>query len=395
MKVPDLRESWDPLHEKPLKAAGALLTVRSRTFALTVSPRWIRVAPRRRGKGSRGRSCPGGAFGPEGKVWGMLTSGAKCCSECSTPMLDVGDELVCPRCGVVEEKIVVEVPPGDGPSKVPATGRQPLGSFMGTYSITNRERFSRGLSASSSRYEYMKAVSDGAGKEDGSLSDCVKLMERVAEKLYLPRIIIVQAASVAKKVFEAPRPRRRVTVAAVSAYSLIVSCKIEEATSVSLRELVAAHSALGMHVTHSSIIQISLDSPIRTFARRPEDYLQRVLAKLSLSGALRARLDHERVALEPYLASLRETAGELLVLVGEGPTAGRRPCALAASAIYSAELVLCACEGRKKRTTQRAVAGCGDTAEYTLREQCAEIFASAVKELAARRKQPLLLEAAA
>jgi transcription initiation factor TFIIIB Brf1 subunit/transcription initiation factor TFIIB len=91
--------------------------------------------------------------------------------------------------------------------------------------------------------------------------------------------------------------------------------------------------------------------------------------------------------LAEYLQRLRGTALEVLGMLGEEARAGRRPAALAAAAVYSAETVLSMCQGRRRWITQRELAECGETAEYTIREQCAGLFLQIVKVVVDRRKR--------
>ena len=216
----------------------------------------------------------------------------------------------------------------------------------------------------------------------------------MGEKLLLPHVVRLEAVSIARKVFNIPHPHRRLTVPTVSAYALISACKLEGVTSVSVREVIDAHAVLGRQVTSSSIIQLMLDSPVKTFARSAEEYLTRVVARLSANDRLQEQLARDGAKATAFANSLRETAFELLRAVSPESRAGRRPSALAGSAVYCAELVLSRCELRRRRLTQRDVAECGDTAEYTVREQCARIFAQAVEELVKRRSQTLLLPGA-
>jgi transcription initiation factor TFIIIB Brf1 subunit/transcription initiation factor TFIIB len=304
------------------------------------------------------------------------------CQDCSRALLDLEDELVCPGCGVVKEKAVVE--DGRGGGKLPLFGRHPLGSFMGTKGVTPEERRSN-VSGGRTSYMRMKTLSDFAARE-GTYAECGRLIERVGEKLSLPRVAVLQAASISKKVLEGPRSRR-LTVAQVSAYSLVAACKIEGVTAVSIREVLAAFGDLGRGVTSSSIFHIALDSPLRTYARRAEDYLPMVIARLSMNARLSARLRRERAQAQGYLESLRRLAGEILAECDRTSIAGKRPCALAASAVYSAEATLAAREGRPPRVTQRECAKCGDTAEYTVRDHCATTLRAAAAKVAARNGQ--------
>ena len=306
------------------------------------------------------------------------------CPGCAVRLVDAGDELVCPACGAVDEKLVFEAGPG---AVCPSPRRrQPLGSFMGALETTEKERSSRGISGSGSKYDYLKTVSDAAAKETGSAYECDRLVERVGEKLHLPGGVVFEASDIARRVLAAAPPHRRVTVAAVSAYSLIVACRIEGVVSVSAREVLCAHSDQGRPVTSSAIMRLSIDSPVRARSRGATEYIPMVLARLSMVERLARRLRDDGVPTAAYINSLRKTAIELMLLVNETETAGKRPCALAAAAVYSAELVLSSVERRRRRMTQRDTAQCGDASEYTVREQCADIFTPAVEELAARMR---------
>jgi transcription initiation factor TFIIIB Brf1 subunit/transcription initiation factor TFIIB len=255
--------------------------------------------------------------------------------------------------------------------------------------MTPKERASRGLSGSNSKYQYLKVLSDFVCRGEGAAEACDRMIERVGEKLLLPGIVIDQASAMARRVLSSRPHGRRITIAAVSSYALIGACKVQGITSVSVREIVEAHVALGRRVSASSIIQLALESSVRTFARRPEDYLSRVLARLSRISVLQDRLASESVSQTSYFHSLRETAMEVLHSGDEDEMRGKRPCALAAAAVYSAEVVLSVCESRRKRLTQRELAQCGDTAEYTIREQCAHLFSPAVERVIVRRKLTL------
>lgn len=308
-------------------------------------------------------------------------------------LVDAGDELACPSCGRTEEKEFAQ-PETTGEAMPGLTSKQALGSYMGSRFVTKKERHSVGISGTGSSYKYLKIVSDFSGRNEGAPAACARLIERMGEKLCLPRFVRLEAASIARKVLTTEHPGRRVTVAAVSAYSLITACRLEGVTSVSVKEIMGAHAALGRQVTSSSVIQLALESPVRAFARPAEDYLPRVVARLSMNQKIRQQLATEGVYQTAFFNSLREAAAELLRMVGQEGKVGRRPSALAGSAVYSAELALSRCESRRRRLTQRDIAECGDTAEYTIREQCARIFAPAVEELVRRRTQTLSLPAA-
>lgn len=316
------------------------------------------------------------------------------CPECSKRLLDLEDELVCPGCGAAREKQVIE-PPLAGRTRPRDAVRAPLGSYMGPRYGTAGERTARGITGEARGYRYLKLVSDSAGRDEGAADDCAKLIERVGENLALPGQALLDSVSTASRILAAVRRKaRRTAIGPVSAYSLISACRAAGVRGVSPREILATHAALGRKVRYSSVVRLALDFPIRTYACGPDEYLSRVIGRLSANKRLSDRLARDGVRIPSYLAGLRECARELIGLAESTEMSGKRPYALAASAVYSAETVLSVSEGRNRRLTQRELAECGGTSEYTVRDQCAMIFLPAVRKLLARRKQPLPLLAA-
>lgn len=312
------------------------------------------------------------------------------CPECSKGLLDLGDEMVCPRCGITEVKQVLEQGFQENPR---GHGWQALGSYMGPRSAPREERTARGIRGTDGGYDHLKLVSDHAGRDEGAAEECVKLIERVGEKLSLSSATLAEAAAMARKVLDTVHPSRRVTVAAVSAYSLISACRMTGTATANPREILATHTALGRRVTSSSVIQLALESPIRTYAPGPEQCVSRVLARLSTDQGLLHRLAKEGAPMARYLNALRDCGRELLSLADRTEMCGKRPCALAAAAVYSAETALSRWEGRGRRVTQRQLAECAGTSEYTVREQYAMIFTPAVEKALARRTLSLRLRA--
>ena len=303
-------------------------------------------------------------------------------------LLDTGDELVCPGCGIAKEKQVMEPSRGRTPRPRDAI-RQFLGSYMGPPSAQARDRSARSITGTDAGYRYLKTVSDFAGRDEDSAVDCARLIERVGEKLSLPKAVQVEAASMAKRVLSDLKHSRRLTLTALSVYALVSACRVAGAVAVSPREIVDAHQSIGRRVNPSLVNYLSLESPIRTYASGAEGYLPRVLARLSASGVLSHRLEKEGVPMAAYLSALRDLGFEFLREADRTEMSGKRPCALAAAALYSAETVMALHERRGRRVTQRELAECGDTSEYTVREHVSTIFGPVARREAARRTQTL------
>lgn len=303
----------------------------------------------------------------------VLEPGATC-PECNVSLIDALDEMVCPGCGITKDKEVLE----NGVEvqmKVPRFGSYVLGSFMGAKRKVGEasSRKFRGLDGSGFRYGYFKAVSDRAGKEEGAQVDCAKIIERVGELLLLPRLTIVEATAMARKVLAHTRSSRRITAASVSAHCLISACKIGGVCSVDSKEIIKAHAPFG-RVTTSSVMRVAFDSPIRTFTRSPVDYVAQVIGRLSMNPRLAKLLAADGAPIAPFLRALTETSMEVLANLEEGSKWGRRPTILAASAVYAAERTLALREKRKPRISQRDLAECVGSSEYTIREQFSSCF---------------------
>jgi len=286
--------------------------------------------------------------------------------------------LACPGCGIVAEKEVMETRSGRAIVAADLTP-QALGSYLGPMETSARERYSGRISGSNSTYEYLKTISDFVGRNDGTLFECTRMVERVCERLSVPNVVMAQAVTIARRVLESRRRRRRTTIAAVSAFAIMASCRISKVGSVSTKEVIEAHRALGRSLRVSSIIQLSLDSEIQIEPRRPEDYIPRVLAKLT--PRLQTGTSGPSPRVVSHLRLLQTLAEEIIDAVPEESKAGHRPFALAATAVYAAEIILARKECRTRQVTQRDVAECGDTAEYTVREQYREIIAPAIPRL--------------
>ena len=311
----------------------------------------------------------------------MLTSmDFERCHECSGKVIDGGDELVCTSCGSVARKETIET----GEKKVPQAidyTEHALGSYLGPMDYSYSEMFSKGFSKSSSTFRYLKTVSDYACKESSMVYSCARLVERICEKLLIPKAVIGQAMNIARRVIEARNGRGEYNSASISAFSIITACKIQGITNSGVREIVEAHRALGHRVKTSTLIQMSIESPIKSRPRKPEQYLGRVVARLPSNTSLRASLREFGYNEVLYYHSLLETAKKVLSMIDEGVRGGHNPCALAASSIYAAEVLLCKIDSRRKFMSQKDVAACIDVAEYTVREQYGELFRPRADEI--------------
>ena len=294
-------------------------------------------------------------------------------AECAGERLDVGDEFVCRKCGIAREKQVLGQSASRAPAAIDFTG-QALGGYLGPPDTGFEERFSRGLAGSTSTYRYLKLVSDYAGREDSTVYGCAKLIERVTEKLALPKVVMAQAVVMAKTLLGPKQCRGDVSTSAVSAYSIVTACRMMGVASANMKEVIEAHRLLGRRVKASSLNRLSLDSPFKAPSMRAEDYLGRVIGRLqSMAGPTRS-LALAGIERAGYFGKLRSQADEVLRATDEVERGGHSPCSLAATAIYAAESELARMESRRKILTQGEVAESGGVAEYTVRDLYGRLF---------------------
>src|ERR1700730_1297807 len=171
------------------------------------------------------------------------------CPHCSGRMVDVDEEVVCSSCGSVRTKEVVASPIRGTARRVQAVDytNHSLGSFLGPMA-RDRDDGTKGFSKSSSTFKYLKTVSDYSQMDQAGVYPCARLMERICEKLALPRGIIGQSITIAKGLLAIRKERTGYTIAAVSAFSIISACRIYGVSTVGMKEIIEAHRALGHKV---------------------------------------------------------------------------------------------------------------------------------------------------
>lgn len=303
----------------------------------------------------------------------MLVSDTETCPECSGRIIDAGDELVCDSCGVVLEKLVLQEKKSKGTKAIDLI-QNSLGGYLGPIEYGYEEIFSKGFSTFSSSFKYLKTISDFSGRESGSLYSCVKLIERVCEKLSLPKYVMTQAVFIAKRIMNSLIDA---STGVVSAYSIIAACKIERITNIGLRDVIEVHKKLGKKVSVSSLIHLYLESPVKQEARNAFDYIARVINVISNDEKIKQKVP--RYLINEYISELYHTAAELLKEVKESRLGGHNPCAVAATSVYAAEYLLSKKQKRKKIITQGTVAKAAKVAEYTVREQFGKLFKEIIK----------------
>jgi len=284
--------------------------------------------------------------------------------------VDIDEEVVCSSCGSVRQKEVAADSVGGAAVRrahaVDYTNHS-LGSVLGPMDYDREEAVVRGFAGASSAFRYLKTISDYSQMDEAGVYPCAKLIERICEKLSLPPGVVGQAVAVAKGLLAIRKQRTGYTIAAISAFSIISACRICGVPSAGVREVVAAHRALGHKLRPSTLIRMGFDSPVRASAMKAEEHLGRVAARLA---EVLPRLG----APPGYHYKLLHLARRALAMLDSSVRGGHSPCGLAATSFYAAEVAASESESRKRLFTQRDVANCVNVAEYTVREQFCELF---------------------
>jgi len=197
---------------------------------------------------------------------------------------------------------------------------------------------------------------------DLSLLQCSSLIVRVSGRFFLPKAIVQNAIQIAEKLLP-DKKVFRVTMPAISAYSLLHACRSAGITHVGFDDLLRAFLDAGHRITKSQMLRVGRESAIPLPAIRPEALVVRAVAKIQSEATITNRLKKAGLNEGRFFAKLlevaRTTATDLSSLGGFNPRT------VAACSVYVAAFRL-----GPRVMTQREAAEALGIAEYTVRELC-------------------------
>jgi transcription initiation factor TFIIIB Brf1 subunit/transcription initiation factor TFIIB len=197
---------------------------------------------------------------------------------------------------------------------------------------------------------------------DLALLQCSGLIERVSGRFFLPKAIVQNAIQIAEKLLPEKKVFR-VTMPAISAYSLLHACRSAGIVHVGFGDLLKAYLDAGHRITKSQMLRVGRESSIPLPAVRPEALIVRAVAKLQSEAAITNRLKKACLNEGRFFANLLEVArSKATDLSGLG---GFSPRTVAACSVYIAGFRL-----GPRVMTQREAAEALGIAEYTVRELC-------------------------
>ena len=275
------------------------------------------------------------------------------CPECRGNVSGAGEEvgeLVCSACGIVVGRATGT--PDGGSSARSVSKRTPLGSYIvadgfGTPTL-NGPGFGLGR------------INPNIIGRGGPMLTCVGLTNRVGERLALPKSVVENANLTAGRLLPG-RNAYGVSIAAISAYSLLHACRSAGISHISHREILRAYADTGHRVGRSQLMRIGLDSPVRLPHTSIEELVKAVVARLQSSESVAAHVRRANLDPREYFTRLLELAKELAAEVSD--LKGFSPRTVAAGSVYLASQAISG-----KTFTQREAGEALGMAEYTVRE---------------------------
>ena len=272
---------------------------------------------------------------------------------------------MCTSCGKVvrqveeEEKFHLEVHI-QAPSQLSDTR---LGSYVGDRSDKHSQADFNGVST----LGFAKPLSDTMGM-DGSELKCKAMIRRVADRLFLPAFVQQNATALAWKVLaEGDGGKRRIRLAAVSAYSILSAARAAGRDHVSPKAIMQAFNDIGQKVTTSALLHLGMDSSVDVRPSDPAALLRTVLNGLQADEKVLKRLRKNGVEPAPYFRRLLQASQTVLAAM-DGMKDGRNPRTVAAGSVYLASK-----DASPGVVTQGTVAKIAGITEYTVRDFVATI----------------------
>jgi len=276
------------------------------------------------------------------------------CPECRADLVSAGEEgseLACSSCGVVVGKAGCV---GDGSSSPSVSKNEPLGSYI--VAVEGDDPSLRGPAFGAAK---LNPNIIGRG---GPLLACSQITERIAERLGLPRSVVLQAELVARKLLPGRRACRG-TIPGISAYSLLYACRSAGIAHISHKDIIAAYTEARYRVGRAQLLRVGIYAPLGLPRSSVEELMKTVLGKLQSSEKVAAKLRKANLDPKAYFARVFELAKEIAAQTAD--LWGFNPRTIAAGSVYLASTTVAS-----RIFTQSDAGQALGMAEYTVREFC-------------------------
>ncbi|MFW9928202.1 MAG: hypothetical protein ACFFD1_02300 [Candidatus Thorarchaeota archaeon] len=313
------------------------------------------------------------------------------CEDCATQLTETTSDYVCPSCGLVAGKKIVEssyqksqtafngistqaVEEGNRPSITTQTG-----SFLGYYNQWNITDITGKNLRSQKKLEYrrLKRINDIYSQSQGKerLYRALRLLATISGILELPESIKENSAKIFRKCY---KNLNEIRIADLIGASVYLSSRLSH-YNMRLKDLLLSFENENVEVLGKNILyaatQIRILTGFKIKATSSEEYLERVVQSLINDQEFKIKLQKLLISNIEYGILLRRTSYDLMKKLSKNLRGGRDPYALACATVAGADLIIAAKFGKKRGfATQRLIARVGDVAEYTLREHFLQII---------------------
>ncbi|MFW9983158.1 MAG: hypothetical protein ACFFCB_00290 [Candidatus Odinarchaeota archaeon] len=319
------------------------------------------------------------------------------CSECTGQPILTNGEYVCPHCGLVLARQVVNSPyqiykeegrsSSQGKSYVALGQRSVMVGGMGSFIDYQSSRFfydktGRPLTPRSQRlfrrlkFDYNLRLR--IAKRETTYR-ALRSLGRVAELLSLPDSIKDKAAYYYQKIDRKLESEDITSHLTLMAYGLMLAVReSKENAPITLQEIADAFQKLGHRVTSRSIIRQALSVknklPLAPAKRMSEDYLQRIVSQTIHHPTIQLRLRRAGLSVQDYQAKLIKHSNQLFGRIDVSERGGRNPFIFAVAVVYSADFLIAKLAKRRPILTQRLISKATNAAEYSVRDHYAKLL---------------------
>jgi len=316
------------------------------------------------------------------------------CSECGGHLVQTFSDVVCSKCGLVEQKVFVEphftlletdeavkgsvyVSPGNRPNIA-----DDLGSFIGHYRSSNLRdvgghRLSEG---EQEKFQRQKKLNDldvhTQGKKREYRALC--MLNDLVGVLELSPVVCDDAALLFRKTQE--QLEGQVYIAEMIAGAVYLSVRTSPEEKLQLKDLIKACENANLNVRANKVLQAA--ALIRKLTGRqlktpqPRDYFEKIFNSMAQNKDVLERLTRNEIAVNDYNLLLRDYASRILKQIDLSSRGGRNPYVVACAAFAGADILVARTLRDKKNglIPQKQLAEITEVAEFTLRDHYLKVI---------------------
>ncbi|MFX1250407.1 MAG: hypothetical protein ACFFCZ_02205 [Promethearchaeota archaeon] len=325
------------------------------------------------------------------------------CVECGGSLIQTSSDLVCSRCGLVNDPVlvnpafqIIEQANGYGQTFVAQANRayvaEDLGSCLGKYNVSSLKD-SKGKRLKPELQQNLlrqKKINDIHMQAEGKrkIYNGLSILNEVVSILELPESVREDSAKIFRRCYE--NLAGECYTAELIGGSLYLSLRTWSSEIIRLEQLIQAFDNAGHRVRKSKVLQSA--TKMRQIVGRkikivtPQDYIEQILHRLMNNDLVQEIITRKNRKINVFFLELRKEVQMILKELIAEKRSGRNPYILASAVIVGADVLMSVKRGRKTGALSQAVIAkvCG-VAEFTLREH----YLKVIRPLIAARKSEL------